>query len=204
MKNKNTKKLINIEMIMDYRNNLIKALKSMGEIYLQRNERDFTYELYHKLRVLKLDIDVTSETPKGTYRITENLIKNSFFKKYFFRSENYDLQINNINRTPDLLFREYENKNRQILACEIKPLSKNIELIYKDISKLLYYTNSNLRYKYGVLILFSPNDNDRKLNQLKNTYQKVLIEFPQIEIWIVYPNRIHIIWAGGSSCNDIC
>lgn len=191
-------------MIMNYRNNLLKALRLINVIYLQRNERDFTYELYHQLRGLELDIDVTSETPKGTYRITEKLIKNSFFKKYFFRTENYDLQINNINRTPDLLFHEYENKYRQILACEIKPLSKNNELIYKDISKLLYYTNSNLKYKYGVLLLFSPNDNDLKLNQLKNKYQKVLIEFPQIEIWIVYPDRIHIVWAEGSSCNEIC
>jgi hypothetical protein len=189
---------------MNYRNNLLKALRLINVIYLQRNERDFTYELYHQLRGLELDIDVTSETPKGTYRITEKLIKNSFFKKYFFRTENYDLQINNINRTPDLLFHEYENKYRQILACEIKPLSKNNELIYKDISKLLYYTNSNLKYKYGVLLLFSPNDNDLKLNQLKNKYQKVLIEFPQIEIWIVYPDRIHIVWAEGSSCNEIC
>lgn len=191
-------------MIMNYRNNLLKALRLINVIYFQRNERDFTYELYHQLRGLELDIDVTSETPKGTYRITEKLIKNSFFKKYFFRTENYDLQINNINRTPDLLFHEYENKSRQLLACEIKPLSKKNELIYKDISKLLYYTNSNLRYKYGVLILFTQNDNDRKLNQLKNKYQKVLIEFPQIEIWIVYPNRIHIIWAAGSTCNEIC
>ena len=72
-------------MIMNYRNNLLKALRLINVIYLQRNERDFTYELYHQLRGLELDIDVTSETPKGTYRITEKLIKNSFFKKYFFR-----------------------------------------------------------------------------------------------------------------------
>lgn len=150
-----------------------------------------------------MDIEVTSETPKRSYRIPEKLINSKFFKDYFFASENYDVVNNSFNRTPDLLFHEYENKNRQILACEIKPLSKNNELIYNDISKLLYYTNSRLRYECGILILFSPTDNDRKLNQLKNKYQKALIEFPQIEIWIVYPNRIHIIWAGGSVCNDI-
>lgn len=182
---------------------LIKALKVIDVIYFQRNERDFTYELYHQLRKLKLKIDVTAETPKSSFRIPEKLINSKFFKNYFFSSENYDVIHNFFNRTPDLLFHEYNNKNRQLLACEIKALSKSNDLIYKDISKLLYYTNSSLRYECGILILFSPNDNDRKLNQLKNKYQKVLIEFPQIEIWIVYPNRIHIIWAGGSVCNDI-
>lgn len=190
--------------MIDYKKKLIKALKSIDGKYYQRNERDFTYELYHQLRKLKLNIDVTAETPKRPIRIPFELIKNLFFQNYFFLSKNLNLVENHFNRTPDLLFHEYENKNRQILACEIKPLSKNNELIYRDISKLLYYTKSSLRYKYGVLILFSPNDNDRKLNQLKNKYQKVLIEFPQIEIWIVYPNRIHIIWAGGLVCNDIC
>ncbi|NDA62832.1 MAG: hypothetical protein EBX50_12430 [Chitinophagia bacterium] len=188
----------------EYKEELIKALKSIDGIYFQRNERDFSYEFYHQLRCIKLDIDITSETPKYTYRIKEKLIKNSFFIKYFFRNENSNAPLYTYNRRPDLLFHEYENKNRQILACEIKPLSKNNELICKDISKLLYYTNSDLSYKYGVLILFTQNDNDRKLNQLKNKYQKVLIEFPQIEIWIAYPNRIHIIWAEGSTCNEIC
>lgn len=187
----------------NYRNDLVKALKSIDVIYLQRNERDFTYELYHQLRKLKLNIDVTAETPKRPFRIPSELIKNLFFQNYFFSSKNFNLVNSRFSRTPDLLFHEYENKNRQILACEIKPLSKNNDLIYRDLSKLLYYSKSSLRYECGILILFSPNDNDRKLNQLKNKYQKVLIEFPQIEIWIVYPNRIHIIWAGGSVCNDI-
>jgi hypothetical protein len=157
----------------------------------------------HHLRILNLNIDVTSETPKNSYRIPENLINLNFFKNHFFTTENYDVVNNSYNRSPDLLLHEYDNRSRQILACEIKPLSKNNVLIYKDISKLLYYTNSSIRYECGILILFSPNANDRKLNQLKNKYQKVLIEFPQIEIWIVYPNRIHIIWESGSVCNDI-
>ncbi len=190
--------------MIDYKKELIKALKSIDVIYLQRNERDFTYELYHQLRKLKLNIDVTAETPKRPFRVPSELIKNLFFQNYFFSFKNFNLVDNHFSRTPDLLLHEYENKNRQIFAFEIKPLSKNNELIYKDISKLLFYTNSSLRYQCGILILFSPNDNDRKINQLKNKYQKVLIEFPQIEIWIVYPNRIHIIWSGGSACNDIC
>jgi len=190
--------------MIDYKKELIKALKSIEPIYFQRNERDFTYELYHKLRNLQLDIEVTAETPKSSYRIPENLINLNFFKNYFFTTENYDLVNNSYNRTPDLLFHEYDNKKRQLFACEIKPLNQRNKLIFKDIAKLLYYTESNLKYKSGVLILFTSNENERKLNQLKNKYQKVLIKFPKIEIWIVDPNRIHIIWAGGSSKNETC
>lgn len=189
--------------MIDYKKELIKALKSFCVIYLQRNERDFTYELYHQLRKLKLNIDVTAETPKSSYRFPEKLINSKFFKDYFITFENYDVVNNSYNRTPDLLFHEYDSKNRQLLACEIKPLSQRNKLIYKDIAKLLYYSESNLRYECGILILFSPNDNDRKLNQLKNKYQKVLIEFPQIEIWIIYPKRVHIIWSGGKSVDEI-
>jgi|GEM_PF-4900814 len=186
-----------------FKKELIKALKSIGVIYLQRNERDFTYELYHQLRKLKLNIDVTAETPKSSYRFPEKLINSKFFKDYFFTSENYDVVNNSYNRTPDLLFHEYDSKNRQLLACEIKPLSQRNKLIYKDIAKLLYYSESNLRYESGILILFSPNDNDRKLNRLKNKYLKALVNFPKIEIWIIYPKRVHIIWSGGKSVDEI-
>lgn len=181
--------------MINFKNSLIKALKSIDKLYFQRNERDFSYELYYQLRKLSLEIDITAETPKNSYRIPKKLITNSFFKKYFFSTENYDLVKNCFNRTPDLIFHEYDNKNRQLLACEIKPLNKSNALIYKDIAKLLYYTQSNLRYECGVLILFSPNENDRKLEQLKNVYQNALVNFPKIEIWIVYPKKVSIIWA---------
>lgn len=182
---------------------IINCLKKINEIYFIRNERDFTYELYHILRGLKLDIDVTAETPKSLCRIPEKLINSKFFKDYFFTSENYDVVNNSFNRTPYLLLHEYDNKNRQLLACEIKPLNQRNKLIYKDITKLLYYTESNLRYECGILILFSPRDNDMKLNKLKNKYQKALINFSKIEIWIIYPKRVHIIWSGGKIVDEI-
>lgn len=187
----------------DYLKKLLKILKSIDRKYFQRNERDFSYELYHQLRVLNLDVDITAETPKRSYRIPEKFVTNSFFKKYFFKTENYDLEKNAYNRTPDLLFHEYDTKNNQLIACEIKPLSKNNELILKDVSKLLYYTNSSLKYKCGILILFSLNENVRKINQLKNKYQKTLSQFPEIELWIVYPKKGHVIWAEGSETNII-
>jgi hypothetical protein len=181
--------------MVDYKKELKKVLKSIDEKYFQRNERDFSYELYHKLRGLNLDVDVTAETPKRPYRIPELLLNNSFFKNHFFKTENYDLEKNDYNRIPDLLFHQYENKNKQLIACEIKPLSTSNELICRDLSKLLYYTKSNLRYKYGVLILFSTNENDLKINRLKNLYEKALKNFFEIEIWIVYPKRVHVIRA---------
>lgn len=186
-----------------YKNDLIKAIKSIEEIYFQRNERDFSYELYHKLRGLKLDIDITAETSKSSYKIPKQLISNSFFKKYFFTTENYDVVNNCYNRTPDLLFHEYDNKNKQLLVCEIKPLNKLNNLIYKDIAKLLYYTKSNLSYKQGVLILFATNQNERKIMQLKDKYESMLMEFPEIEIWLVYPKKVNIIWARGLAINEI-
>lgn len=183
--------------MIDYKKKLKKVLEAIDRKYIERKERDFSYELYHQLRGLNFDVDVTGETPKRPCRIPEILLTNSFFKKYFFKTENYDLEKNDYNRTPDLLFHEYGTKNNQLIACEIKPLSKTNDLIYRDIAKILYYTQSNLRYESGILILFSPNENIRKIKQLKNRYQKTLSQFPEIEIWIVYPKKVNIIWAEG-------
>lgn len=49
-----------------FKNSLIQANKLIELIYFNRNERDFSYELYHQLRLLKLDIDVTLEIPVET------------------------------------------------------------------------------------------------------------------------------------------
>lgn len=186
-----------------YKVKLICAIKLIDEKYIRRNERDFTYELYHKLRELKLDIDITAETPKDSFRIPENLMNLSFFKDHFFTTENYDVQRNNYNRTPDLLFHEFDTRRRQLFACEIKPLNQRNSLIYKDLAKLLYYTESGLRYESGILMLTSQNENERKLTQLRRIYESFLINFPKIEIWIVYPKRVLIVWAGGTAANEI-
>jgi len=186
-----------------YKDILISAIQAIDEKYFLRHERDFTYELYHKLREINLDIDITAETPKNSYKIPKNLVQNSTFKNFFFSSENFDMERNNYNRTPDLLFHEFDNKNKQLLACEIKPLNKRNNLIYKDLAKLLYYTESSLRYEIGILILFAPNQNERKFEQLKSAYKNILINFPDIEIWIVYPKRVHVVWANGKVTNDI-
>jgi hypothetical protein len=187
----------------EFKEKLTFVIKAIEEKYFHRHERDFSYELYHQLRILNLNIDVTSETPKNSYRIPENLINLNFFKNHFFTTENYDVVNNSYNRTPDLLLHEYYNRSRQILACEIKPLYQRDKLIFKDLSKLLFYTESNLRYENGILILFSPHENERKLAQLKNKYQNILVNFPKIEIWIVYPKRVHIIWASGKVANEM-
>lgn len=184
-----------------FRLNLISAIKSIDCVYFQRHERDFSYELYHQLRILKLNIDVTSETPKSSYRIPEKLLSTPFFKNYFFKTENYDLMRNNYNRTPDLLLHEYATRNRQLFALEIKPLTQSVKLIFADLAKLLYYTESNLKFKKGILILFSSQENQIKLLKLKHIYQEVLVNFPDIEIWIVYPNRVHIVWSDGKVAN---
>jgi hypothetical protein len=186
-----------------YKNELINALKFINEIYFLRKERDFSYELYHQLRKLNLNIDITAETPKCSYRIPESLISNLFFKRYFFQSENFDLASNCFNRTPDLLFHEYENRNNQLIAVEIKPLGSISKLIYRDVAKLLYYTKSNLQFRCGIMILFSPQESEKKINELNIKFQNVITEFPEIEIWIIYPRRVHVIWAGGKTINEI-
>lgn len=186
-----------------HKEELIFSIQAIEEKYFRRNERDFTYELYHKLRELKLQIDITAETPKDSNRIPENLMSLSFFKENFFTSENYDVQKNNYNRTPDLLFHEFDTRRRQLLACEVKPLNQRNSLIKKDLAKLLYYTESDLSYERGILILITQNENERKLARLRGLYENFLINFPKIEIWIVQPKRVHIVWADGKAANKI-
>jgi hypothetical protein len=188
----------------NYKSQLILAIKSIDEKHFRRNERDFSYELYHKLRVLDLDIDVTAETPKGSHRIPAKLMPHKFFKKHFFISENYDVINNNYNRTPDLLFHQYGNRDKQLLACEIKPVFQANRLICKDLAKLLYYTESNLRYQKGILILFSTDGPERKLTQLKAIFEQSLLNFPKIEVWIASPKRLHIVWAEGRFVDETC
>lgn len=187
----------------NYRLQLINSLKQISHEFMVRNERDFCYELYHQVRKLNIGIDVTAETPKSSYRIPALLVNNSFFNNHFFSSKNFDVTNNCFNRTPDLLIHEYDNKNKQLFAVEIKPLNKQNDHIFKDVAKLMFYTESALEYKSGILILFSSNENNRKIEQLKNQFQKTLKDFSKIEIWIVYPSRIHVIWAGGKTCEEI-
>lgn len=188
----------------NFKKSLIQANEAITPIYFNRNERDFSYELYHQLRRLKLDIDVTAETPKTNSLVPAKLQITRFFTKYFFRKENFDVVEGKFKRVPDLLFHEYKNKNNQLFALEIKPLLARKDSILMDIAKLMFYTKGVLKFKKGILILYSRGtENQVKLSQLKNEYAKVLKDFLEIEIWIVYPKRVDIIWANGTIYNEM-
>lgn len=169
--------------MIDYKSKLEDTLKLIETIYFHRNERDFSYELYHNLRGMEIKVDLTAETPKRGYSIPKILLENIFFHKHFFTKENYDFATAKFKKTPDLLFHEYQNRNHQLIAIEIKPLSKSDNLILTDIAKLMFYTKGPLNY-----------ENKTKINRLKIKCSKILIDYSAIEIWIVYPNRVHKNW----------
>lgn len=174
------------------------AIKEVDFKYFYRDERDFSYELYHKLRLKNITgIEFTAETPKQGFFIPDELLENNFFKNHFYHQQNFSLATNKYKRTPDLLFHEYETRSNQLMAIEIKPLKKSISFILTDISKLMFYAKSKLNYKSCILILYSEKENVNKIKKIRSSFNKPLKTFPEIEIWIVYPQRVCVIWSNG-------
>lgn len=168
------------------------SIRKIENKYFNRNERDFSYELYHQLRCeeIKYDFEITCETPKSV-AIPNSLMQNAFFVKHFFQRQNFDLENDQFSRTPDLLFHNYQNRNHQLIAVEIKPLSTTFTKIYKDLAKLMFYVKCSLKYKKAVLLLFGNNDGEGILEIPE--IRKVLLDFPEIEIWIAKPKQEPII-----------
>lgn len=163
-------------------------------IYFQRNERDFTYEVYHKIRetVLNDGIEITAETPKSGHKIPKELLEDDFFIKYFFNKNNFDFENGKFSRTPDLLFHEYINRNQQLVAFEVKNAFENLTKIKVDLAKLAFYNRGPLKYKKCILLLYSNNNrvSDIYIQEIKDFLKR----YPEIEIWIVKPQtKIEII-----------
>lgn len=172
--------------------NLEKSIKKIDAIYLKRNERDFSYELYHQIRKLNFgkNFGVTSETVKKTFlqvsgETSKNIInesdeifKDKLIKEHFFKKGS---KVNSNRRFPDLLLHDYHNKNNQILAIEIK--RNNLKAgILRDLSKLVVYCYGNLVYENGILLLVNPKNEKTIENKDVNT---ILKNYPKIQIWIV-------------------
>lgn len=170
----------------DVKNILKEAINSIQIKYLERNERDFAYELYSKLKSIDFgeNIEVTSESTKKRFSINDKIFENPLVRRYFFNNNNLIPQ--NIHKYPDLLIHEYDNRNNQLLAIEIKKRI-SIQLILKDLAKLIVYCKGNLKYKKGILVLVNPNNLRQNLIEVPEI-KKLIIDYPEIEIWIVKPN----------------
>lgn len=168
---------------------IINIIKQIETKYFQRNERDFAYELYHQIRLLKLPprVEVTCETSKRRFNYNDRIINDPLIRKYFFVDEvNENVRIH---RYPDLLIHEYETTRSQLLAIEIKKNFTRTSL-KRDLAKLAVYCYGGLKYHHGVLIILNRNrENIIEIPDLK----EMLVQFPQIEIWIVREDNFEII-----------
>lgn len=168
---------------------IINIIRQFEAKYLQRNERDFAYELYHQIRSLELppNVEVTCDTIKRRFNYNDRIINDPLIRKYFFQDEvNENTRIH---RYPDLLIHEYETTRNQLLAIEIKNNFSRTSL-KRDIAKLAVYCCGKLKYQYGVLIILNRNrDNIIRIPDVK----EMLIQFPKIEIWLVNENDFEVI-----------
>ncbi len=162
------------------------AVGKIEEKYFCRNERDFAYELYYQLRqnIYPDNVEVTCETSKKRFSITDKIFDNKLIKQNFFREFPNDNRP--IYRYPDLLVHEYHTRDKQLLALEIKKRYRTVD-IQRDIAKLIVYCKGSLKYKKGILILIdTPPRNIIEIPDIR----RMLEIYPEIEIWIVRPNRI--------------
>lgn len=173
---------------------LKEVIISIEDKYYQRNERDFAYELYLKMKsflTLPPRVEVTPESTKRRFNALEDILQMDDIKKYFFTKTNNTSKL--IFRFPDLLIHEYDTRDNQILAIEIKR-KVNTQLILKDIAKLIVYCQGSLKFKKGVLIIVNPNRRLR-ITEIPSISQ-LLKNYPEIEIWIARPQtEIEIICA---------
>ena len=162
------------------------ALSNINTKYFERNERDFSYELYHQIRILKLpkETEVTCESSKKRFSINDTILNNKLIKRCFF--SNGINENSRIYRYPDLLIHEYDNMNQQLIAVEIK---KRVDptLIKRDLAKLVVYCKGLLNYKSGVLIIINPNDISRIIEM--PDIREMLKLYPEVQIWIAKPNK---------------
>lgn len=163
---------------------LKKSIKLIEDRYLIRNERDFSYELYHQMRKYEyqMNVEVSCESVKKRFSLNDEILKDELIKSCFYRNNQ---TINrNIIRYPDLLVHDFNSLNHQYLAIEIKK-NFNAEAITRDLAKLAVYCYGRLQYKKGIFILINPRNNVLEVPNVK----ELLKRFPEIEIWIIRPNE---------------
>jgi hypothetical protein len=165
------------------------AVKRIDGHYFDRNERDFSYELYHQIRLLKLPIytEVTCETSKKRFNYNDGILDDNLIKRHFFSDETNGNR--KIFRYPDLLIHEYENRNQQLLAIEIKKRVVPND-IKRDLAKLIVYCRGRLKYKNGVIIIVKPLNINRIIEM--PDIREMLRRYPEVQIWSVEPELIQI------------
>jgi hypothetical protein len=165
------------------------AIKNIVPKYFERKERDFSYELYHQLRLFQLPFgtEVTCEHPKRRFSFNDSIINEPLIKRNFFADEIDENK--KIFRYPDLLIHEFENRNQQLLAVEIKK-QFNVIQIKRDLAKLIVYCRGRLNYKNGILIVIQPNNFNRIIEVPE--IREMLKNYPEVEIWTVCPERIEV------------
>ena len=185
------KSIIKVEKI------LMEAINKIKPNYFIRGERDFTYELYHEIRKFNLPekIEISAETSKTNNRLPFKMVKDLFLYKYFYDKENIDLNEKTYRRVPDLLFHEYDNKNQQYIAIEVKGANTNHTKICIDLAKLAFYCRGDLRYQKGVSILYG----DKRLNNIEvPNIREFLKRYPEIEIWVKPSQKDLVIYCSNN------
>ncbi len=165
--------------------NLLTAISRIDEKYYHRHERDFAYEFYHQLRILKWpkNVEVTCETPKKRFSYRDPILMDTLVRQCFFNDEVNENRT--IHRYPDILIHEYENRNQQLVAVEIKK-QYSADSITRDLAKLAVYCKGRLKYKRGILIVINPNRNFNRILE-RPEVKTLLQDFPEIQIWIARP-----------------
>ena len=168
---------------------------------IMHTERVFAYELYYQWSKI---ID------KRTWVINAEVRK---YLEWF--SNNYNYQAINLKADrkietyswnfPDLVLHKGQNKNCQMIACEIKRIDRLKVDFVKDIETLYWLTRSELSdksnsgevlepYRSGVLILLNGNFEDLKLivRDSRKTFKEMNIELDKTHnIICVFYNRLN-------------
>ena len=170
---------------------LKEVIKAVDNIYFSRNERDFAYELYSKMRLMLLlppNVEITPESTKKRFDVNDDILQMENIRKYFLTKTNDSSKF--IFRYPDLLVHQYATLDKQLLVIEVKKGTVDNQSILKDLAKLIVYCKGRLKYEKGILIIVNPNRN-RNLAEISEI-SRLLIEYPEVEIWIVRPDEIKL------------
>ena len=140
-----------------------------GQIHI--NERAFSYELYHQLRLVYNG---------SNWYVNGELRKGLFFMPAYGQENTL---------VPDLVIHEHQTTTEDIIAIEIKtnPNVTGPEII-KDLEKLEIYTRPGagyLNYHIGIMLVVNSNFRDKFEHMRTNNTERIkeLLNFHRLAIW---------------------
>ena len=167
-------------------NSLRESINIITEDYFGKTERLFTYELYHKFKIvlnnnnfLENNIVLDAELPKR--RLTDEEANNLGL-----------IDLGSV-MSPDIIIHERNNATNQLLIAEIKAEKYlNQRKIIKDINKLISY-KCNYHFQNAIFIIINAN-RERILNHLHalNINENNVIQNDENNEIIVLPLGIDI------------